>query len=306
MLPQAVRVAWDLAALVGERGWATRAELVSRVDRGSVDAWVTAGRLVRLQLGLYALPTAARDWHTRVEAVARARQGMVSHVSALALWGLLPPPDGPVHLTVRTGRSARGSAGVVLHRTPDVHDVTRRVRGVPVACGERALVDSWPTDRARVRAAAIAAVRERLCTPAHLEHELARRSRLPGRDELTSLVRLLADGCRSELEIWGCLQVLRGPGMPAFVQQREVVVRGERFVLDAAYEDVLLAVEMDGAAWHGSRRQREADIRRDALLATIGWQTLRFGCARMTGAPAECRRDLLAVHAARRASSGVR
>ena len=299
-------MAWDVAALIGERGWATRSELVRQVDRGSVDAWVAAGRLVRLQPGVYALPAAAGDWRTRVDALARARDGVVSHRSALALWGLVPAPPGPVHLTVSAGRSARGSAGGVLHRAADLHELTRRVRGTAVTCVERAIVDSWSADPTSVRAAAITAVRERLCTTAHLQFELARRPRLPRRRELAELVRLLGDGCRSELEIWGCVHVLRGPGMPPFVQQREVVVQGERFVLDAAYDDVLLAVEMDGAAWHGSRRQREADIRRDALLATIGWQTLRFGYARMTSATADCRRDVRAVHAARRELFGVR
>ena len=48
-----------------------------------------------------------------------------------------------------------------------------------------------------------------------------------------------------------------------------------------------------------SRAQREADIRRDALLATVGWQTLRFGYSRMTRSPEDCRRDIRAVHAAR-------
>ena len=57
-----------------------------------------------------------------------------------------------------------------------------------------------------------------------------------------------------------------GAGMPTFVQQRRVSVGGETFVLDAACDESMLAVEMDGAAWHGSRAQREADIRRDALL----------------------------------------
>ena len=118
--------------------------------------------------------------------------------------------------------------------------------------------------------------------------------------DLAALVRLLDDGCRSELEIWGCLEVLRAPGMPPFVQQKRVIVRGETFVLDAAYEDTMLAVEMDGAAWHGSRRQREADIRRDSLVATIGWQTLRYGFRRLTTEPRACQRDILAVHEARR------
>jgi very-short-patch-repair endonuclease len=88
--------------------------------------------------------------------------------------------------------------------------------------------------------------------------------------------------------------------MPRFTQHHPVTVGGRRFLLDAACEEVLLAVEMDGAAHHGSRRQRESDIARDALLATIGWQTLRFSHARMTTAPEGCRRDVLATYQGRR------
>src|SRR3954447_4208907 len=221
-----------------------------------------------------------------------------------------PPAAGPVHLTIAPTRSARGSTGVVLHRAPDVDEVTRRRSGLLVACVGRAVVDAWALSGEvglpAVRAAAIAAVRRRLCSAADLALELERRPRLPGRAELTDLVRLLSNGCQSELEIWGCLQVLRAPGMPAFVQQRRVTVAGERLYLDAAYDEVRLAVEMDGAAWHGSRRQREADIRRDAVLATIGWQTLRFSFARLTSDPTGCRRDLSSTHAARGQLFGVR
>jgi very-short-patch-repair endonuclease len=164
-------------------------------------------------------------------------------------------------------------------------------------------VDTWGSppwsDRADVRAAAITAVRRRMCRPSALAYELARSTRLPGRAELATLIGLLADGCRSELEIWGCLQVLRAPGMPRFVQQRRVIVGSETFVLDAACEESMLAVEMDGAAWHGSRIQRESDIRRDSLLATVGWQTLRYSYTRLTRSPEACRRDIRAVHAAR-------
>jgi very-short-patch-repair endonuclease len=56
---------------------------------------------------------------------------------------------------------------------------------------------------------------------------------------------------------------------------------------------------MDGAAWHGSREQRERDIHRDALVATVGWQTLRFSFPRLTGSPDDCRSEIRAVHAAR-------
>ncbi|MGY1857943.1 DUF559 domain-containing protein [Modestobacter sp. SYSU DS0290] len=294
---------WDVEAVVGPLGWATREELVRRVHRGTVDAWVAAGKLVRLEPGVFATPTAAGHWRTRVAAAALTRRAVVSHASALALWDLVPPPPGPVHLTVEGTRSGRGSAGVRVHRGSGLPDAVRRVHGIPVACAERAVIDTWgapgPVRRAVVRAAAIDAVRRRLCRPEDLAWELARRPRLRDRAELAHLIALLRQGCRSELEVWGCLRVLQQPGMPAFTQQRLVVVAGERFLLDAAYEEAMLAVELDGAAWHGSRRQRERDIRRDALVATLGWQTLRYGYARLTTEPEACQQNILATYQTR-------
>ncbi|PRY45720.1 uncharacterized protein DUF559 [Geodermatophilus tzadiensis] len=294
----------DVDAVVGERGWATRAELLGRISARTLSTWVTGGRLVRVQPGVFATPAAARRWRVRVAAALAGRDAVASHGTALALWELVPPPAGPVHLTVEDGRSARGSAGVVVHRNSRACTDRRRVTGLPVTSVERAVVDAWgspaPPSRAEVRAAAITAVARRLCRPADLARELAVSIRVPQRAQLATLVGLLADGCRSELEIWGCTHVLRAPGMPAFVQQRRVTVGGRTFVLDAAYEEAMLAVEMDGAAWHGSSRQRESDIRRDSLLATVGWQTLRFSYRRLTGDPQACRRDVLAVYETRR------
>jgi very-short-patch-repair endonuclease len=219
------------------------------------------------------------------------------------LWGLVPPPSGAVHVTVSLGQSGRAGRGVVVHRSRDLFDAVRRIDGLAVTCVERAIVDTWgrPGELGRpvVRAAAIDAVRRRMCSPRDLQWELERRPQLPARAALVELAQLLADGCRSELEIWGCLHILRGPGMPEFALQRPITVRGETFVLDAACDEVRLAVELDGAAWHGSRNQRERDIRRDALLAAAGWQTLRFGYARATAAPDACRRDILAAYRAR-------
>lgn len=300
-------MAHDVESTVGPDGWTTWSQLTTRVSRSTVSAWVASGALVRPHPGVYVTAAAAGDWRVKVESALRSRRAVASHGTALALWGLVPPKRN-IHVAVSLGRSGRGSAGVTIHRTQELDDAIRRVDGLPVTCVERALVDAWGSpgelERPTIRAAVITAVRERRCSPRQLEFELGRRPRLPARAELADLVRLLAEGCRSELEIWGCLHVLRGAGMPAFVHQRLVVVGGERYVLDAACEEVLLAVELDGAAWHGSRQQRERDIRRDALVATIGWQTLRFGYARMTAEPDACRRDILAAYDVRRALFG--
>lgn len=299
-------MAHDVTRLV-ERGWITGPELLRTVSRSTVQNWVSAGVLVRLSPAVFALPASAGDWRVRAAAALHERDAVASHATALALWDLAEHPQGPIHLTVARGASSRGSPGVVVHRTA-APLVSMRAGGLDVSPPARAVVDSWgtnPPDRMEVRAAAIAAVRRRLCRPRDLVRELDRSTRLPGRADLRELVGLLAAGCRSELEIWGCLEVLRGPGMPKFVQQRPLTIGRSTFLLDAACEESMLAIEMDGAAWHGSQSQRESDIRRDALVATAGWQTLRFGYRRLTRSPADCRREILAVHTARLRMLGI-
>ena len=93
--------------------------------------------------------------------------------------------------------------------------------------------DGWATwvrpgdlPSSTVRAAAITALRRRSCRPRDLSHELGRRPQLRARVALAELVRLLDEGCRSELEIRGCLTVLQTPGMPAFTLQHRVEVAG--------------------------------------------------------------------------------
>ncbi|MGY1752388.1 DUF559 domain-containing protein [Blastococcus sp. SYSU D01042] len=296
-------MAHDVDALLGPAGWIGWDALTSRVDRKTVASWVGTGRLERLQPGVYALPSAVGDRRIRLEAAVRSSRGLLSHRTALEQWRLMPPSNGPIHLTVENSRSGRGTAGIHIHRSRALRDCERRADGLPVTSVERSIVDAWGRPagltRAELRAAAIDAVRGRMCGPHDLLREIDRRPCLAGRAALVELVRLLAEGCRSELEIWGCLHVLRGPGMPSFGLQRRIEVAGESFFLDAACDEVLLAVEMDGAAWHGSTAQRERDIRRDALIATIGWQTLRFGYRRLTTQPDACRWDIRSAYDAR-------
>lgn len=196
------------------------------------------GRLVRLRPGVFVLPPTAARWRTRTAAALSGREAVASHATALALWELIDHPPGRVHITVDSALSGRGSAGVVVHRSAGAFDERRRVGELSVSAVERAVTDVWGSPaalrRGDVRGVAISAVRRQMCSAGDLQCELARRPRLPGRAELASLIALLADGCQSELEIWGCLQVLRAPGMPPFTQQRRIAVGGEVFVLDAA------------------------------------------------------------------------
>src|SRR3712207_8054716 len=97
------------------------------------------------------LPSAAQQWRTRLAAVLEGRAAVASHVTALALWGLVAHPAGPVHVSVDTSMSARGSTGVVVHRAPGVHGERRRVDGLAVRLeGHTAELQSRPYLRCRL------------------------------------------------------------------------------------------------------------------------------------------------------------
>jgi very-short-patch-repair endonuclease len=112
---------------------------------------------------------------------------------------------------------------------------------------------------------------------------------------------MVEGGSHSELEIWGVDHVLTGPGMPRFVQQFPVTLPYAGIKLDAAIPELRVAIELDGAAFHGSPEARERDTRRDVALAALGWVVLRFSYRRLTREPDACRREILAVCRARQA-----
>ena len=68
--------------------------------------------------------------------------------------------------------------------------------------------------------------------------------------------------------------------------------------------ELKVAVELDGAAFHGSAAARERDTRRDVALAALGWVVLRFSYQRLTTDPEGCRREIAAVCAARQQQFG--
>jgi very-short-patch-repair endonuclease len=86
------------------------------------------------------------------------------------------------------------------------------------------------------------------------------------------------------------------PGLPAPHLQYRVDLPGGPVRLDAAWPELKIAVEFDGAAFHGSPGARERDLRRDAALAALGWVVLRVGYRDVTERPAVCRAQIAAVH----------
>jgi Protein of unknown function (DUF559) len=294
------------SAIDGGGGVASRSELLARVPVHVLESAVRSGRLVRVYPRTFADAARADEpWVRAAGALAYAGPGSaLSHLTALGLWRL-PGGSlaGPVHITVGDDRRLRATDGIVVHRASRLcdADVTTR-HGLSVTRLERTVVAAWRLLTADTRrAAVIAAVADRRTTPARVRTAVDRDLNVPGRGELMRLLNLLAQGCRSELELWGYDHVFAGPDMPPL--ERNVPVRiGKRTIyLDVYSRRAEVDFELDGTRWHSSTQDRERDARRDSALATMDIMVVRFTHDRLVRAPDEVRAEVKAIIARRRA-----
>ncbi len=304
--PQAVPV-HDLVSLLGPTRTASIATLATATSPRSVGRWISSGRLVRLHPGWVTAAEFAEDWTVRAHAATNYTGGPLSHMSALAVHGVVDNRVTRLNVTVAGERKLRTSRWLRVHRTRIPTAVVRTGR-LPSTTLARSLVDTWgDAHRKRAmmgfdsvaRGACLRATRQRLVTPAELLGELALRPELPGRASLVDLIGLIAGGCQSELEIFGVRHVLAAPGLPPCRQQHRLVLPDGPVFLDAAWPEAKLAVELDGAAFHGSPQARERDLRRDAAVAALGWVVLRFSYRQLTRHPETCRAQIAAVYRSR-------
>lgn len=294
----------ELLPLLGPGRTTSTAAVARRTSARSVGRWLESGRLVRVFPGWVTVPELADDWLVRACAATGYTRGALSHVSALAAHRVTDVETTRLHVTVPPGRRVRSSTWLRVHRSTDT-PVVVRARGLPTTALDRSFVDTWgEAHRSRaergavelVRGALIGAVRERRVAVSEIADRVATRPELPGRAALTELLGLLARGSQSELEIFGVQHVLDIPELPPYHQQYAVTLPYGTVALDAAWPEVKLAIEFDGAAFHGSKAARERDLRRDAALAAAGWLVLRFSYERLTREPRACQAQILAVY----------
>jgi very-short-patch-repair endonuclease len=290
------------AALERAGGVASRDVLLTAVSRHQLDHEIRRGDLIARFRGVYCRPWDADRLTEQAALVSLGPDAVVSHLSALRLWRLLDPATGAdqdVHVSLPARRCPR-QPGLRVHRVanPPPSGPTGRLRVVTPA---EAVVTSWPLlPRRDQRAPAITAVRQRLAKPDQLRQRIAAHRRLPGRKDSSELVSLLAAGCESELEIWGLLEVFDVPGLRHGERQLLVRTPAGTFRVDLGYEAERVAFELDGGRYHSARANRERDLRRDAAMAGIDWLTVRYSWERMHDDIPGCRRDALAILAARR------
>lgn len=282
-----------------QHGVVTRRQLLKAgLTTDMIRSRLRSDRLIRLHREVYLLGTLVGplrpERHLEMAAVlACGRGAAVSHRSALWLRGLVPVrPQGPVHLVLARGRCRR--PGIIAHR----------VASLPAT--DVGTVDAIPTTRT-VRTILDVAADVR---PRELEQVIARAERSGLLDVEEIRERLKVEDGRSGIRLLRAL--LSAPTSPAFTRSRaeerflqlvrkadlpepECNVRTGKRELDFLWRDHGVAVEVDGFAYHGSRRSFERDRSRDFALGAEGIEVRRVTWRQIDNEPLVVVRRLTAT-----------
>ncbi|AZZ83093.1 hypothetical protein C5O27_20200 [Gordonia alkanivorans] len=248
----------------------TKSGVHRRVDSG---LWTPQSR------GVYTLADHPVTARTRARlAVAEVGRGAALSGLGAAWWhGIVEDPPKKLTVTAPRSRHAKSVDGVrIRYRAlEDAETVTRDdllVTSLPLSVLEASVEkDSTVLDAALLlRRVSI----EQLRTAAKRRR---RRADAPG---IASLIAGVEEGARSEAERLA-VDLLRQGGVEGFVSNHPV----EGYFVDVAFPEQMLAVEIDGMAYHRDAETFQRDRRRRNDLIAQGWTVLNFTWADLKERP---------------------
>jgi very-short-patch-repair endonuclease len=270
---------WEIAALAerqhGVIGWGQLTGF--GVPDRTIEGWLATGRLHRVHRAVFALghPHVAEAGRRWAAVLAYGEGALLSHRSAVVLWGLTRQRSGVIDVTAATGRQGiRRRTGLFIHRGR-LHPEDRTERnGLPVTTVARTLFDfaEFASFR-RLEAAWEEADRLSLLQLRAVEDVCERGY---GRRALKPIRRLLAEARRSAITRSPLedkfATFCRAHGLPTPVFNTTVL----DFEVDALWPKQHLVVELDGFAFHHHRVAFERDRARDAALQIAGYRVVRL------------------------------
>jgi hypothetical protein len=240
------------------------------LDDNAIHHRVRIGRWHRTHAGVYTIGPPPRTPHERAAAAVLAcgPDALLSHASALSLWGLAKSWTFPCEVTT-PGR--RRPARLRVHQCTTLTRSDRgRHFGIPVTTPARTLLDMAPRLDDKQLALAVSEARhKRILYPAELAEMIARNPRHPGAKRLR---KLLGKGIlRSGLE-FDFVAFCERYGLPEPETNEKVVGH----VVDALFRPQRVVVEIDSIEYHFTREAFETDRDRDADLVAAGYAIVRI------------------------------
>ena len=257
--------------------------------RGLIARRIANARWESLYQGVYRLAGTASTYRQRLLAacLAAGSGAVASHRSAGAIKQLPRMPDGIVELSVpRTRRVTH--AGIKIHHVGVLPTAdTTVVDGIPVTTVTRTLIDLAAVVSVDIVEEALDdALRRGLTSVRRLRRrldELNPRGRT-GTGALRVLLDARATGATPESVLeTRLLRHLRRARLPLPVCQFPIRHDGRIVaVVDFAYPDKRVAIEVDGYRWHSGRGRWQSDLARRNALAALGWRVIHATSTDMT------------------------
>jgi very-short-patch-repair endonuclease len=227
--------------------------------------------------GVYALPGAPFTFERRLLAAVLAAGGrcVASHRAAAYVHGLPVSPRIEIAVPRRQRPSVQGAT---VHRTDQLPVDHIQMKGaLPVTTPARTIGD-------------LASVLPRDDLERVLDHALVNRrvtideirailNALSRRRGLALIRSLLAERPDGKARVESPLEqelhrLLREEGFRGWDPQTVIVVRGERYRVDATFPGARLALETDGYVHHSTRASWVRDHAKHAALVAAGWRVL--------------------------------
>ena len=297
---------WHTVAAVAAKQWglvSTEQCVGAGWTRRAIEHAVECVRLVRYRRGVFLVAGAPPSpYHPTLAACLATGAGTVaSHLSAAWLWDF--DRVRPDHVEVKTLLACtRRLTDVRTHTTGIMlgTDIDER-HGVPVTSAARSAIDLGAYLSPYLLSRFVDHLRRR----GHLTtEELATHLALlggRGRAGSRNLRRIVADRLEgleagdsdAEVEV---VRTLVSLGVRRPVQQHQVAVRHRVFVLDVAWPDWKVALELDGFDPHAvDRTTFDRDKERDIILRRAGWEVNHISTRTDLGLVASYLRDRLST-----------
>jgi very-short-patch-repair endonuclease len=280
-------------------GVSSRRELLSAgVGRRAIAHRLTAGRYIQLYEGVYAIGHADLTVTGRRRAIVLAcgPTAVLSHRSAAGAWGLRPDGGVKWDVTVRKSSKIQPGAPVRVYRHPTLRDEeVTTVDGIPTTTVARTLLDlAAAIPPHQLRRAVEEAEHRHLFDLTAIHRTLEAHPRRPGRRRLLGLVDELShqDGRRTRSDVEALFLLLCADhGIPR--PQLNITTNGtER---DFTFPGHDLVVEVDGYAFHRTKRAFQRDRARDRQALRDGLRVARFTAHEVATDPALVAAELRAL-----------
>jgi very-short-patch-repair endonuclease len=242
-----------------------------------VDGLLRAGILLHTAHGgVYRVAGAPRTPDAEAWLAVLGAKAVLSYLSAAEWWGITVPNDGRIHVTRRDRQRLLTGKSIRVHRTLLVPSAVTNRFGLPITTRPETLMDclGWVAI-GPARDLLDRAFQQPWLTRQDIERRLDEQAGRWGNKQLARLLReSMPDAeAKSERKLH---RILKVAGIAGWRGNMPIVLDGRGFRIDVAFPDLMLAIEVDGWAFHRNKQRRDRDILKVNGLTKAGWRVLIF------------------------------